>query len=73
MRLAAGAHYTAGMHGADTLVIATRASPLALWQAEHVRARLQTLHPGLRVELLPLSTRGDEILDRALAKIGGKG
>lgn len=61
------------MHGADTLVIATRASPLALWQAEHVRARLQTLHPGLRVELLPLSTRGDEILDRALAKIGGKG
>ena len=53
--------------------IATRKSPLALWQTEHVAARLQAAHPGLRVELVPLSTRGDEILDRSLAAIGGKG
>jgi len=53
--------------------IATRKSPLALWQSEHVAARLRKLHPGLQVELVPLSTRGDEILDRSLAAIGGKG
>jgi len=45
------------------LRIATRKSALALWQAEHVAAALRSAHPGLRVELLPLSTRGDEILD----------
>lgn len=55
------------------LRIATRRSPLALWQAEHVAARLRAVHPDLRVELLPLSTRGDEVLDRSLAAIGGKG
>lgn len=55
------------------LRIATRRSQLALWQAEHVRARLLAVHPGLRVELLPLSTQGDRILDVPLAKIGGKG
>ncbi|MCB1632429.1 MAG: hydroxymethylbilane synthase, partial [Pseudomonadales bacterium] len=55
------------------LRIATRRSQLALWQAEHVRARLLATHPGLRVELLPLSTQGDRILDVPLAKIGGKG
>ncbi|MBN8717148.1 hydroxymethylbilane synthase [Thermomonas sp.] len=55
------------------LRIATRKSPLALWQTEHVAARLQQAHPGLAVELVPLSTRGDEILDRSLAAIGGKG
>jgi hydroxymethylbilane synthase len=55
------------------LVIATRKSRLALWQAEHVKERLQSAHPGLTVELLPLSTRGDEVLDRSLDKIGGKG
>ncbi|TAN05894.1 MAG: hydroxymethylbilane synthase [Rhodanobacteraceae bacterium] len=55
------------------LRIATRKSPLALWQAEHVAARLRAAHPGLRVQLLPLSTRGDEVLDRSLAAIGGKG
>lgn len=55
------------------LSIATRQSPLALWQAEHVAARLREAHPGLVVELLPLSTRGDEVLDRSLAAIGGKG
>jgi len=55
------------------LRIATRKSPLALWQAEHVAARLSEAHPGLAIELLPLSTRGDEVLDRSLATIGGKG
>ena len=57
----------------DRLVIATRKSALALWQAEHVKARLAALHAGLRVELLPLSTRGDELVDVSLVKAGGKG
>lgn len=57
----------------STLRIATRKSPLALWQTEHVAQRLRDAHPGLKVELVPLSTRGDEILDRSLAAIGGKG
>ena len=56
-----------------TLRIATRKSALALWQAEHVAAGLRAAHPGLQVELLPLSTRGDEVLDRSLAEVGGKG
>ncbi len=56
-----------------TLRIATRKSPLALWQAEFVAAALRAHHPGLEVELLPMSTRGDELLDRSLAAIGGKG
>ncbi len=55
------------------LVIATRASRLALWQAEHVQARLLEIYPDMQVELLKLSTRGDEILDRSLSKVGGKG
>ena len=55
------------------LRIATRKSPLALWQSEHVAARLRDAHAGLDVELVPLSTRGDEVLDRSLAAIGGKG
>ncbi len=53
--------------------IATRKSPLALWQAEHVAARLRAAHPGLTVELVTMSTRGDKILDVPLAKVGGKG
>ncbi|MDQ6645971.1 MAG: hydroxymethylbilane synthase [Pseudomonadota bacterium] len=57
----------------STLRIATRKSALALWQAEHVAALLRAAHPGLTVELVPLSTRGDEILDRPLASVGGKG
>ncbi|MBF8223403.1 hydroxymethylbilane synthase [Halomonas sp. 328] len=56
-----------------TLRIATRKSLLALWQAEHVRDRLQAIHPGLEVELVAMSTRGDQILDAPLAKVGGKG
>jgi hydroxymethylbilane synthase len=55
------------------LVIATRKSRLALWQAEHVKQRLEAVHAGLVVELLPLSTRGDELLDRRLDQAGGKG
>lgn len=55
------------------LVIATRASRLALWQAEHVRDRLRTLYPACVVEFLTLTTRGDQILDRTLSKVGGKG
>jgi hydroxymethylbilane synthase len=56
-----------------TLRIATRQSALALWQAEHVAARLRAAHPDLRVELVPMTTRGDQILDQPLAAIGGKG
>lgn len=55
-----------------TLRIATRKSALALWQAEHIKAELERLHAGLKVELLGISTRGDKILDVPLAKIGGK-
>ncbi len=57
----------------ERLVIATRESRLALWQAEHVRALLQKAYPGCRVELRGMTTRGDQILDRPLAKVGGKG
>ncbi|MEJ2687816.1 MAG: hydroxymethylbilane synthase, partial [Gammaproteobacteria bacterium] len=56
----------------EVLRIATRKSALALWQAEFVRDSLMVAHPGLQVELLTLSTRGDKILDTPLAKIGGK-
>jgi hydroxymethylbilane synthase len=55
------------------IVIASRKSRLALWQAEHVRSRLTASHPGLAVEIVGLTTRGDQILDRSLAQIGGKG
>lgn len=55
------------------LKIATRQSPLALWQAQYVKARLEQAHPGLNVELVPMVTRGDVILDTPLAKVGGKG
>lgn len=55
------------------ITIATRQSALALWQAEHIKARLERLHPGLQVELLGMTTQGDKILDVPLAKIGGKG
>ena len=53
--------------------IATRQSPLALWQAEFVKAELERHHPGIQVELLGFTTQGDKILDSPLAKIGGKG
>ncbi len=57
----------------STLTIATRESPLALWQAEYVRAALEAAHPGLTVALLGMTSRGDQLLDVPLAKVGGKG
>jgi hydroxymethylbilane synthase len=57
----------------ERLVIATRESQLALWQAYHIRDRLQALYPTLRVELLGMTTQGDQILDSPLSKVGGKG
>lgn len=56
-----------------TIRIATRRSPLALWQAEHVAAELRRHHPGIDVELVGMTTRGDQLLDAPLAKVGGKG
>ena len=61
------------MTALTTLNIATRQSPLALWQAEHIQARLQALYPSLTINLVPMVTKGDKILDTPLAKIGGKG
>lgn len=57
----------------ERIVIATRESRLAMWQAEHIKARLEALYPGCSVEILGMTTRGDQILDRPLAKVGGKG
>jgi len=56
-----------------TITIATRESPLALWQAHYVKDALEAAHPGLHVELLGMTSRGDQLLDSPLAKIGGKG
>jgi hydroxymethylbilane synthase len=56
-----------------TLRIATRQSRLALWQAEHVASQLRALHPQLHVVLVPMTTQGDRVTDRALAEVGGKG
>ena len=56
-----------------TIRIATRKSPLALWQANEVSRQLQMYHPDLKVELVTMTTQGDKILDTPLAKIGGKG
>ena len=57
----------------NSLIIATRESPLALAQAHHVKAELESVIPGLSVSLLGMTTRGDQILDKPLAKVGGKG
>lgn len=62
-----------GMLKPARLVIATRASRLALWQARHVQSLLQSLYPDCQVSLLEMTTRGDQILDRTLSKVGGKG
>ncbi|WP_092508404.1 hydroxymethylbilane synthase [Xenorhabdus mauleonii] len=56
-----------------TIRIATRQSPLAMWQAQYVQKQLEHFHPELHVELVPMVTRGDVILDTPLAKVGGKG
>ncbi|KAA3629242.1 MAG: hydroxymethylbilane synthase [Proteobacteria bacterium] len=61
------------MTRSQTLRIATRKSPLALWQAEHVATRLKTAHPDLLIELVGMTTKGDQMLDSPLAKVGGKG
>ena len=63
----------ANMRAPKKLIIATRESRLAMWQAEHVQARLQSLYPECDIVLLGMTTRGDQILDRALSKVGGKG
>ncbi|MCP4696059.1 MAG: hydroxymethylbilane synthase [Gammaproteobacteria bacterium] len=57
----------------NTIRIATRKSPLALWQARHVRDRLRQIYPGLEVELVEMTTKGDKLLYTPLSKIGGKG
>lgn len=57
----------------NKITIATRESLLALWQAKYVQHRLEEKYPGLTVELLPVTTKGDQILDRPLVEIGGKG
>lgn len=57
----------------NTVRIATRKSALALWQAEYVKAKLEHFHPNITVELVPMTTKGDIILDTPLAKVGGKG
>ena len=54
-------------------VIATRESPLAMWQALHVQALLRARYPELDVQILGMTTRGDQILDKTLSKVGGKG
>lgn len=61
------------MNAPHKLTIASRQSALAMWQAEHIKARLQALYPACDIRILGLTTRGDQILDRTLAKIGGKG
>src|SRR3954469_14604964 len=55
------------------LIIASRESRLAMWQAEHVRAKLFALYPQCSIEILGMTTRGDQILDKTLSKVGGKG
>ena len=63
----------AALHGVPTkLVIASRESRLAMWQAEHVRAQLLALYPSCGIQILGMTTRGDQILDRTLSKVGGK-
>jgi hydroxymethylbilane synthase len=57
----------------SSLVIASRESRLAMWQAEHVRDRLAVLYPQCSITILGMTTRGDQILDRTLSKVGGKG
>ena len=61
------------MNTPKKLVIASRESMLAMWQAEHIKGRLKVLYPDCEVEILGMTTRGDQILDRTLSKIGGKG
>ena len=57
----------------DHIRIGTRKVPLALWQAEHISAELQRLYPNITVELVHFNTKGDRILEKPLAQVGGKG
>lgn len=57
----------------DSITIATRESPLALWQAHFVAGELNRLYPNLEVKLLGMTSRGDQLLDKPLYKVGGKG
>lgn len=57
----------------QSIRIATRKSPLAMWQAEHTAALLKRFHPGLEVEIIGMTTKGDQLLDSPLSKVGGKG
>ena len=61
------------MNSPKKLVIASRESALAMWQARHIQARLQALYPTTQVEILGMTTTGDQILDSPLSRIGGKG
>lgn len=63
----------AGFSPPKKLVIASRESPLAMWQALHIQSRLQALYPTSTVEILGMTTTGDQILDTPLAQVGGKG
>ncbi len=60
-------------HEPEKLVIASRESLLAMWQAKHIQGRLKALYPDCEVEILGMTTRGDQILDKTLSKVGGKG
>lgn len=73
IRILINSHVPDPMSTPARLRIATRKSLLALWQAEYVKAELEKHHPGILVELVPLTSRGDKILDVPLAKVGGKG
>jgi len=68
-----GAYSTHILQAMSTLTIASRESALAMWQAEHVRDRLRALHPAYQIDILGMTTRGDQILDVSLSKVGGKG
>jgi hydroxymethylbilane synthase len=61
------------MSAPSKIIIASRESRLAMWQAVHVQGRLSSLNPGAEVVILGMTTKGDQILDRPLSEIGGKG
>ena len=65
--------YISGLRQMQKLVIASRESVLAMWQAKHIQSRLQQLYPEMEISILGMTTQGDQILDKTLSKIGGKG
>ena len=66
-------HLNSGLRQMQKLVIASRESVLAMWQAKHIQSRLQQLYPEMEISILGMTTQGDQILDKTLSKIGGKG